>query len=109
MMMIYLFFDHVGCRDLRAINLKIFAKREQNRRGATPVNSIDLSTGLKVARYSSQVEAATVLGINKKSISLCCRGLQKVTGGFGWQYASGNTFINSCFIFFINLNVIMVD
>jgi hypothetical protein len=93
MMMISLFFDYTGRLDLRVINLKIFAKRVKGRgRVAVPVNSINLSTGLKIARYSSQVEAASSLGISKKIISLCCTGLKKDAGGLGWQYASGITF-----------------
>lgn len=55
----------------------------------SPVYSINLKTGFKVKRYSSQSKAAALLGIPKHHISLCCRGKMPNAGGFGWQHAFG--------------------
>lgn len=88
-----------GSRDLIAAEAKTPARKggtqgSKGRRGRpiTPVNSIDLLTGLKVKRFPSQKIAADTLGISYAYISLCCRGIRPHAGGFGWQYASGKMF-----------------
>lgn len=49
------------------------------------VQQIDPKTGLVVAEYPSQREAARTVGIDQKGISSVIRGKQKTSGGFIWK------------------------
>lgn len=42
--------------------------------------------GNKLAEYSSLITASTITGISEDTISHCCRGKSKTSGGFVWKY-----------------------
>ena len=42
--------------------------------------------GVFIASYESIHEAQRLTNIDKKTISRCCRGIQKTAGGFKWTY-----------------------
>lgn len=42
--------------------------------------------GVFIASYESIHEAQRLTNIDKKTISRCCRGIQKTAGGFKWAY-----------------------
>ena len=44
------------------------------------------SSGTVIAAWKSMCAAARALNINQGSISKCCRGKAKSTGGFQWRY-----------------------
>jgi hypothetical protein len=47
---------------------------------------IALIDGNEVAEFPSSTVAATKLNLNRKCISLCCRGIQKEHGGYTWKF-----------------------
>ena len=47
---------------------------------------LQLKNGVIVAEYGALMEAERATGINCGTISNCCRGIQKTTHGFQWQY-----------------------
>jgi len=51
-----------------------------------PVQQMEKTTGEILNTYSSQSEAAKILGICGSDISACCKGKQKSAGGFVWKY-----------------------
>jgi hypothetical protein len=65
-----------------------YSKSIKGRKGS-PVNAVNLRTGLPVKTYSSTKAAATALDLTYYQISRCCQGLIPEAGGFGWQHASG--------------------
>ena len=50
-----------------------------------PVVALD-SDGNDVKEYPSAAEAGRQLGVNYKNICLCCYGLRKTCGGYGWRH-----------------------
>lgn len=50
------------------------------------VAKIDMETGKILMVYNSASEAARLNNMNNESISKCCRGERKTSGGFKWQY-----------------------
>lgn len=50
------------------------------------VAKIDMETGEILMVYNSASEAARLNNMNNESISKCCRGERKTSGGFKWQY-----------------------
>lgn len=51
-----------------------------------PVLQLDKETGEVIAEFAGLNEAERVTGINHRNISKICRGLQKSSGGYYWQY-----------------------
>lgn len=51
-----------------------------------PVIQISLSNNEILSRYCSIKEASNVTGIDESSISKTCKGKQKHSGGYRWQY-----------------------
>ena len=51
-----------------------------------PVSQYSLD-GDWIATYKSMLEAERITGIQSSSISKCCKGELKKTGGYHWQYA----------------------
>lgn len=49
----------------------------------SPVSQFDLD-GNYIKTYKSAVQAAEVIGIHSYTIRRCCRGIQKIGGGFQW-------------------------
>ena len=50
-----------------------------------PVVQYD-ATGNRIARYSSNIEAARLLGIHPANISQCCNGKIKTSHGYIWKF-----------------------
>lgn len=50
-----------------------------------PVIALD-SDGNVVKEYPSAAEAGRQLGVNYNNICLCCYGLRKTCGGYGWRH-----------------------
>ena len=44
--------------------------------------------GILIERYSSITEAAKSVGILHSSISSCCNGKTKTSGGYVWRFAT---------------------
>lgn len=59
---------------------------EVARKKCKPVDQFMLD-GQFVKRWSSATEAARELGVNNRTISACCKGKRKSTGGYVWKYA----------------------
>ena len=59
------------------INNPVFSK---------PVVMLDKSTGELLATFPSLAEAERVTGIKRTSISHCCTGRSKSSGGYVWRY-----------------------
>lgn len=49
---------------------------------------MDATTGDEIARFRSISEASKMTTIISSSISACCRGIYKTSGGFKWSFAS---------------------
>lgn len=62
--------------------------RESHSGGAVPKRVLCVETG---ATYESINAAARAVGINKKVISSCCRGIEhyKTAAGYHWQFCKG--------------------
>lgn len=62
--------------------------RESHSGGAVPKRVLCVETG---ATYESINAAARAVGINKKVISNCCRGIEhyKTAAGYHWQFCKG--------------------
>jgi group I intron endonuclease len=58
---------------------------KQNEAKSKSVRQISLD-GVLISVFDSMKQAAETLGIHKTAISACCRGKQKTTGGFKWEY-----------------------
>ena len=56
-----------------------------NKKLYKPVIGINITNGL-IVKYNSIKEASEVLGIDKSSISACCKGKIKSIGGYTWFY-----------------------
>ena len=54
---------------------------------STAVWQINAKTGERIKKYESQNIAAKTLGIKRKGITKCCRGICKTYKGFIWEYA----------------------
>lgn len=54
---------------------------------ARPVVALDPKTGEVVMRFGSIIDAAHACGILRSGISATLKGLQHVSGGYGWAYA----------------------
>lgn len=80
--------DELNMKNLNSESISKQKSCNRRQKGA-PVTAINLKTGIKMMRYSSQTKAAVTLDIPVHQISLCCRGFKDDAGGFGWQYASG--------------------
>lgn len=50
------------------------------------VLKIDKVTNEIIAEFRSMNEASKTIGLSYTNISACCRGEQKTSGGFKWQY-----------------------
>lgn len=61
------------------LNKKDFSKRS--------VNQIDLKTGAILNTYTSLSQAAKAINGDASYLSKVCRGVQKSSHGYGWQYA----------------------
>lgn len=53
---------------------------------ARPVVSLDPETGGVIKRFGSIIDAANYYGILRSGISATLKGLQHVSGGYGWAY-----------------------
>ena len=51
-----------------------------------PIIGVNKKTGVTV-EFESATDAAIALNIYATSITACCRGIRKSTGGYVWQYA----------------------
>ena len=51
------------------------------------VQMFDKSTGELLATFPSTMEAERITGIANQSISACCKGKYKSSGGYIWRYA----------------------
>lgn len=49
---------------------------------------MDATTGNEIARFRSIIEASKMTTISSSSISACCRGIYKTSGGFKWSFAT---------------------
>lgn len=47
---------------------------------------MDATTGKEIAQFRSIGEASTITTISRSSISACCRGLYKTSGGYKWRF-----------------------
>ena len=74
----------------REINATTQSNVLENTGKSKAVIKIDVITGEILQSYSSIREAAKDVGINKRGISDVLRGKQKTSGGFFWQYDSGD-------------------
>ena len=54
------------------------------------VLKIDLNTGEVLQEYESIGKAAKDVGVDRSSISRCCSGELKKSGGFRWRYADND-------------------
>lgn len=52
------------------------------------VLKIDIKTGEILGEYASIGQAAKDVGVDRSSISRCCSGKLKKSGGFSWKYAN---------------------
>lgn len=59
-----------------------------------PVVMLDLA-GNKLDEFTSVVEASIMTGLNKKSISKCCRGGLKTYKGYLWEFKASNSASNA--------------
>ncbi len=57
-----------------------------NNKNSKPVNQLSLESKL-IQKFSSQVEASRITGINKNCISQCCLRNIKTSGGYIWRYS----------------------
>lgn len=51
-----------------------------------PVNQYD-TKGSFIRKWSGAIEVEKCLGIHGESVARCCRGKQRLAGGFEWRYA----------------------
>jgi hypothetical protein len=76
-------------RNNRADNLEWCQEKEVQRGSANKlarkVLQLDLMGGL-VGKYNSIADASVVTGVDKSSISRCCRGSAVSAGGFRWRF-----------------------
>lgn len=76
-------------RNNRADNLEWCQEKEVQRGSANKlarkVLQLDLMGGL-VGKYNSIADASLVTGVDKSSISRCCRGSAMSAGGFRWRF-----------------------
>lgn len=76
-------------RNNRADNLEWCQEKEVQRGSANKlarkVLQLDLMGGL-VGKYNSIADASLVTGVDKSSISRCCRGSAMSAGGFNWRF-----------------------
>lgn len=79
-------------RNNRSDNLEWCQEKEVQRGSANKlarkVLQLDLMGGL-VGKYNSIADASLVTGVDKSSISRCCRGSAMSAGGFRWRFESG--------------------
>ena len=54
------------------------------------VEQYDLISGKTIAEYESGTEASNATGIQKSSISMCCKGKRRSAGGYGWRFGGKN-------------------
>lgn len=52
----------------------------------TQIEKVDAATGIVVATYNSQREAAEMNGVSRALINICCRGKQNMGIGYIWRY-----------------------
>lgn len=52
------------------------------------VEQIDIKTGNVINIFVSAMEASRKLGLCNSSLSACCTGRNKTSGGFKWRYAN---------------------
>ena len=76
-------------RNNRSDNLEWCQEKEVQRGSANKlarkVLQLDLMGGL-VGKYNSIADASLVTGVDKSSISRCCRGSAMSAGGFRWRF-----------------------
>lgn len=76
-------------RNNRADNLEWCQEKEVQRGSANKlarkVLQLDLMGGL-VGKYNSIADASLVTGVDKSSISRCCRGSAMSAGGYRWRF-----------------------
>ena len=71
-----------------ASNLEWMTRADNKRYSANKsVQMFDKETGELLATFPSTMEASRITGIKQPSISECCRGKLKSTGGYIWRYA----------------------
>ena len=69
---------------------KVRRKRIKNRTsGMSAVIQMDMN-GNKIAEFKSVKDASKETGLLRQSISSCCTGKQKTSGGHKWKYAKEN-------------------
>lgn len=54
--------------------------------GSNRIVQMDATTGDEIAQFRSIGEASTATSISRSSISACCRGLYKTSGGYKWRF-----------------------
>lgn len=78
-------------RNNRSDNLEWCQEKEVQRGSANKlarkVLQLDLMGGL-VGKYNSIADASLVTGVDKSSISRCCRGSAMSAGGYRWRFES---------------------
>ena len=77
-------------RNNRVENLEWSSTKEMVRRGkgserARKVLQLD-AMGALVGKYNSLSDASVVCGVDKSSISKCCRGSAQSAGGYRWKF-----------------------
>lgn len=79
-------------RNNRSDNLEWCQEKEVQRGSANKlarkVLQLDLMGGL-VGKYNSIADASLVTGVDKSSISRCCRGSAMSAGNYRWRFESG--------------------
>lgn len=86
---IWVFKDENKNIDLKKYRRKQHSPRSANKSGkygqTKPVIQYD-TNHIEINHFSSIVEASKSTNVRADSISSCCRGLQKTSGGFIWKY-----------------------
>jgi hypothetical protein len=65
----------------------ISGQSHEPRKNKKPVEQYDLASGDVIQTYESGMKAATALGINRTTVSLCCIGKQKSFGPYSFRFA----------------------
>jgi len=72
---------------LRGENHPNFGKSGNLPKTSRPIIQMDLN-GIELKTWPSMLYATKQLGIDRSTVSKCCRGMKKTCGGFKWKYAN---------------------